>query len=291
MSVTMMPEQSKITIQHLRQIADILLLNGTIVNHPGLICGKMGISIFFFHYARYTGITLFEDYAFDLIREIQTQIHNNSSASYETGLAGIGVSIGYLIKNHFLINDDDIFQDFDDRMYRAVMYDPCQNFSLYDGLTGYGKYWIMRLSQPSSVKRARTCLMHIVRSVDEKNIINISVKEQTEIYCFLKELNQIPDFEACIGFVDEYRKLLLNICVSFPRLDNSIVGSIIQMYQLNHYFQYPQLNEIDIIIKQKLNLQIGKFPENMGLLSGYAGEGMLRLTALNPANTSWMLLL
>jgi len=30
---------------------------------------------------------------------------------------------------------------------------------------------------------------------------------------------------------------------------------------------------------------------NMGLINGFAGEGMLRLTALNHTNISWMLLL
>lgn len=37
-------------------------------------------------------------------------------------------------------NDDDICEDFDSRMYRAVMYDPCSNFSLYGGLIGFGRY-------------------------------------------------------------------------------------------------------------------------------------------------------
>lgn len=34
-----------------------------------------------------------------------------------------------------------------------------------------------------------------------------------------------------------------------------------------------------------------KQPVSMGLLSGYAGEGLLRLTALNSTDLSWMQLL
>lgn len=34
-----------------------------------------------------------------------------------------------------------------------------------------------------------------------------------------------------------------------------------------------------------------KPPATMGLLSGYAGEGLLRLTALNSTDLSWMQLL
>ncbi|MDH6358179.1 hypothetical protein [Parabacteroides sp. PF5-9] len=54
----------------------MLLLNGTLTECPGLVYGKMGIAVFFFHYA------------LDLIGEMQN------------------------------------FEDFDQRMVRAVMSDP-----------------------------------------------------------------------------------------------------------------------------------------------------------------------
>lgn len=44
---------------------------------------------------------LFADYALDLIGEIQNQIHVNSPADYEKGIAGIGIGIDYLIRNNF----------------------------------------------------------------------------------------------------------------------------------------------------------------------------------------------
>jgi hypothetical protein len=37
------------TEKYLKQIADMLLLNGTLTECPGLTHGKMGISVFFFH--------------------------------------------------------------------------------------------------------------------------------------------------------------------------------------------------------------------------------------------------
>ena len=79
--------------QDLRQIADMLLLNGTLVSCPGLLNGKIGIAVFFFHYAQHTRNELFEDYAVDLIGLIHEQIHANSPSDYETGLAGIGIAI------------------------------------------------------------------------------------------------------------------------------------------------------------------------------------------------------
>ena len=44
------------------EIADWLLLNGTLVDCPGLIHGKMGIAIFFFHYADFTKNELYDNY-------------------------------------------------------------------------------------------------------------------------------------------------------------------------------------------------------------------------------------
>ena len=134
---------------------------------------------------------MYADYAIDLIGEIQTQIHNTSPADYEKGIAGIGVGMDYLFRNNFLQADDDIFDDFDQRMIRAVLYDPWLNFSLHDGLIGYGRYWMMRL--PSV--QARKCLIRIIELIEGK-LMDISDKEQTEIYCFLHDLCHIQDFDV-----------------------------------------------------------------------------------------------
>ena len=115
--------------KHLQQIADMLLLNGTLIECPGLMHGKMGIATFFFHFVQHSGNELYADYSMDLISEMLNQIHINSPADYEKGIAGIGVGIDYLIRNKFLKAENDICEDFDYRMYRAVMYDPWQDFS------------------------------------------------------------------------------------------------------------------------------------------------------------------
>jgi glycosyltransferase involved in cell wall biosynthesis len=78
-------------VQTLRQIVDVLLLNGTLTECPGLVNSKMGIVVFFFHYAQYTNNMLFANYALDLIVEIQNQIHINSLVDYERGIVDVGV--------------------------------------------------------------------------------------------------------------------------------------------------------------------------------------------------------
>jgi hypothetical protein len=274
----------------IEQISDMLMLNGTLTDCPGLVHGKMGIAVFFFHYAQYTDNMLFAYYAQDLIGEIQMQIHINSPADYEKGIAGIGVGIDYLTRNKFLNVDDDIFEDFDSRMYRAVMYDPWLDFSLYNGLIGYGKYWIARLLS----KQAMECLLCIIQRIEE-NYSNISTKEQTDIYCFLLDLQGISGFDSSDSLLEQCRRKwdfqMSDINRSFHRLGGSAVSNIIRAYQSSLYFNDSLQVDIDIALKQIPALDMEKAPTGTGLLNGYAGEGMLRLTAIEPSNISWMNLL
>jgi hypothetical protein len=289
-----MVENPSTTIEkQLSQIADMLLLNGTLKECPGLVHGKIGIAVFFFHYAQYTHNMLFADYAVDLIGEMQNQLHANSRADYEKGIAGIGVGIDYLIRNEFLNIEDDIFEDLDGRMVRAVKYDPWQDFSLYDGLTGYGRYWISRLRYQTSSVQARECLSHIVGLIEE-NLPDIPAEEQTDVYCFLHDLHEIQGVEISIELWEQCRKWNLsstNTSKYFPRLGDSATAHILRMYQRNRYFNDALQGDMDMTLKQIPDLDMEKSPASLGLLTGYAGEGLLRLTVLGQTNTSWMQLL
>jgi hypothetical protein len=272
----------------LRQIADALLLNGTLTKCPGLVQGKMGIAIFFFHYAHYTNNTLFAEYAWDVIGEMQNQLHANYRADYEKGIAGIGVGIDYLNRSGFLDIEDDIFEDFDERMYRAVMYDGWFNFRLYEGLVGYGKYWMVRSHQKSS--SALECLMYIISQI-EKQWTDLSAEEQADIYYFLHEARKISDLDIAEELFEQLGKLSSYTYCNFSRLGNSIVGNVVHKIQSIRYCMDTNCNEIDSILKQIPILDREKSSFATGLLTGYAGEGLMRLTALRAVDTTWALLL
>ena len=98
----------------LRQISDILLINGGFSGNLGLYTGETGLVLFFFHYARHTQNELYADYGFELIEKIQSRINKNSPTSYKDGLAGIGSAVEYLVQNGFIEADtDEILEDFD----------------------------------------------------------------------------------------------------------------------------------------------------------------------------------
>lgn len=278
----------------LKQISDMLLLNGTLTQCAGLVHGKMGIVVFFFHYAQLTGNSLYADYAMDLISEVLNQIHINTPADYETGMSGVGVGFDYLITNNFLDVDEDICEDFDQRMIRAVMYDPWVDFSVYNGLIGYGRYWIKRLSYQNAAVSAKKCLFYIVNQI-EQNFVDISITEQIGVYAFLSDLYGVIAFDKI--------RLLLNRCATSWNIqlnfDNHNLVDTNQFYldRISHLYQYNNLckdgsqSELKSLLKQVPELDYQSVPSSSGLLVGYAGEGMMRVTALDPNNVQWLQLL
>ena len=103
-----------------RQIADILMINGGFSGNPGLYAGEMGLVLFFARYARYTHNDLYMDYCFDLTEKIQQSIHQDTPVNYREGLTGVGSTIEYLVQNGFFEADtDEILEDVDKRIFYA----------------------------------------------------------------------------------------------------------------------------------------------------------------------------
>jgi glycosyltransferase involved in cell wall biosynthesis len=126
--------------ERLRRIANVLMLNASFIDNLGLLNGKMGIAIFFYHYARYTGSKILEDYAGELIDEIYEEISTNTPLDFANGLTGIGWGIEYLEQKGFLEADtDEILQDIDKTVYQKILLDFNNN-----ELQGYLLYYLNR---------------------------------------------------------------------------------------------------------------------------------------------------
>jgi len=98
----------------LERIARHLMMHASFLPNIGLYHGKMGIVLFFAHYARYTGNPLYEEYAGELMNEVYEGYHPNLPANFEYGLCGIGWGIEYLLQNGFMEGDaDEILAEID----------------------------------------------------------------------------------------------------------------------------------------------------------------------------------
>jgi len=193
---------SKLTIeaQRLQQIANRLVKNWSSLESQGLWHGKMGIALFFFHYARYTGKKLFEDYAMEVIESIQTNINWGSMTDYDNGLTGIGVGIEYLSQNGFLdIDTDEILEEIDMRIQNEIIMKRNENKSLGKGLSGLGQYLLFRLNNrlPKGASELHWLKNH-------ERMIHVVDKLENEGFPLPKELPDVMSFLCHV-----YR---LNIC-------------------------------------------------------------------------------
>ena len=275
------------------KIVQTLIINGTLIDQPGLFYGKIGIAVFFFHYARLTGNTLFQDYAIDLIDEVQKQITVTISARYDTGMAGIGVGFEYFLQNGFLGADDsDIFEDFDARMYRATMYEPYPDLSLEGGLTGWGRYFIYRLNgNMKKNKIIHKALTHIAKEITQKIVKNMVPEiEKPDVYRFFYDLNKTHEY------ADKYRTTLQH-CNNWESICNPDEQKIFP-YMNNLHRLYVCQNYFNVHLTEKIGLEWKKWEESdnnsltdMGLLKGWVTEGLLYLTFSEKQDTSWINLL
>jgi len=129
----------------LQRIANVLLLNASFIDNPGLLNGKMGIAIFFYHYSRYTKNKIYEDYAGELVDEVYEELNTSTPINFENGLTGIGWGIEYLVKNKFVQADtDEALAEIDNTVYKHRLNNPIL-ISSGDDLFGYGFYHVARI--------------------------------------------------------------------------------------------------------------------------------------------------
>jgi hypothetical protein len=195
----------------LERIANVLSLNASFIENLGLLNGKMGIAIFFFHYARYTNNKIFENYADELVDEIYGEINKSISIDFENGVTGIGWGIEYLVKNGFVQADtDEALSEIDSVIYRARINSP---ILITDGkdLFGYGHYYVSRLTGNEINDNDLDTLIkkyHLIFLIDECerilvqnhfkgfNIESLSVNTINSLIWFILEVNRLEIFPS-----------------------------------------------------------------------------------------------
>lgn len=124
----------------LQRIANYLVINASFASTLGLAHGKMGIVIFFYHYARYSQNTAYEEFAGELLEEVYEDIQMDISVDFENGLCGIAWGIEYLKQHKFVDGDTAaILKDVD---LRIMERDPrrINDLSFRSGLLGISFY-------------------------------------------------------------------------------------------------------------------------------------------------------
>lgn len=131
------------------QIAQQIQQNGLASKNQGLMHGNSGLCIYFYHLARNTNNAEYEQLADDLLDKVFANLSTSAFADFENGLAGIGWGIEYLVQNGFAEGDtDDILEEVDNKVFKALNEENFISFELGNGLTGFLFYLIIRLKMP-----------------------------------------------------------------------------------------------------------------------------------------------
>lgn len=130
----------------LQNVANHLILHSNNLSDIGLFHGKMGVVLFFAHYARHTGMAIYDDFASALVDEICDNIPETLPVNLESGLCGIGWGIQYLISNGFMEGDpDEILLDIDEKIMERNLL-RIKDRSLATGLMGISSYINIRIN-------------------------------------------------------------------------------------------------------------------------------------------------
>ncbi len=190
--------QSNITNnKRFQHIINALMLNASFIDNLGLMHGKMGIAIFFFHLSRETQNQIYENYAGELIDEIYEEINNTTPLDFEDGLAGIGWGIEYLVQSGFIEADtDEVLGDFDNRLFQQLIYYTPTDIGLLNGLVGLGAYLLKRIQNPNSNDGN-------IKTLTNKQLL-IHLIDEWELKLTNEEISKLLNFETeqaknCLG--------------------------------------------------------------------------------------------
>lgn len=181
----------------LQKIANHLIINSSFLDNLGLFHGKMGIVIFFYHYARYTNNPLYEEFAGELLDEIFEEIHDKLPIDFENGYLGIGWGIEYLAEQKFIEGDtNDILQDIDKKvMERDIR--RITDLSLNTGLEGIFHYVLARLRNNENNidqlfdKQYLSDLIKVTNQVEIKSIPESLILLVNEFHLWTTTLKQL----------------------------------------------------------------------------------------------------
>ena len=134
--------------KYIEDINNLLLQHAGGLKDPGLLHGKMGISLYFFYLAKHTGSTDHQSFGETLLDEVYEYIQNNKTGfGFSDGLAGIAWAIIHLVENRFVEADlDEILSDADDRIYYHLHQSQEIDFGFSNGILGYLFYVVTKIA-------------------------------------------------------------------------------------------------------------------------------------------------
>jgi len=192
----------------------------------GLTNGKTGLGLAYFILSKYTKDQAFADKGFDMFDAVTENIAHINEINFSNGLAGIGWVIEWLVQNNFFeANTDEILEDVDNAIYKALMFAPDNNLSLGNGTLGKLLYFFKRMqSINANVNRFKTithetCLIVLTDELRDKLMGDNGLLKK------LKE-NSIPIDFRFLGHLIAFLSDFLNSKINEPTVETILYETI-----------------------------------------------------------------
>lgn len=203
----------------LQSIANAISLNLPVITEPGLMDGKMGACLFYYHYGAYAKSQYYTNLASAVLDELFESVDDDTPLNFDNGLAGIAWAAEHLVNHKFVDADtNDILSDLDDTIFAHYSrLGPDQ----YRELLNIVPYIIARLQNTTVTAHQAQYLNLLKLAQHTQGVIhhllsteppvNLPPADVNTILFFIKETQKMKLFEAAyVQFYNMYIGKLIN---------------------------------------------------------------------------------
>jgi len=189
----------------LKRITNHLIIYSMALDNIGLMSGKMGVALYFFHLHKVTKNDNHLRFANELVQDIMSKLDYKIPRTFFDGMIGISWGFDYLIRNKFVDFEDDVLIDLDKALLEiniANLFD--ETFST--GVRGIAYYILSRCSGKETIP-VPFCKDYIQVLYDRIN--RIEPKDTTAIY-LQNQLQQIINGQILEYDINPFYQLIGN---------------------------------------------------------------------------------
>lgn len=145
-------------------------LTANFTDNLGICGGKIGVVIYLLNLVKTDSDSydFCEDFAFELLDEIDNSINERTLVNFQYGLCGIGWGMEFLVKYQYLGVDEDYCLKFESKIQAGLLYDNYKGIGVSHGLLGYLLYFISRIESSLVIPQSeimymnKKCIIHVL---------------------------------------------------------------------------------------------------------------------------------
>ena len=242
----------------LQKVAGILEINFPNINEIGLLNGKMGLVLFFYHYGKYSNDKRYINIADELLDSVlDSAVIEELDLSFDKGVAGVIWGIRYLINFKFIdCVDNEIFPEIEDLLFKKNIIDCSSKTSI----STLGMYLYSVIKKSDNIDRYHNPIMLILNKY-EYYFLCLSIKPKSINYInsalsFLSILQMQPKYkihtERIIFKITLYLSTLKTLEV-FELCDLKILYKLLKSINSSLQEKLDILDKIEIVCNGEYN--------------------------------------